>query len=247
MTARTVLPELPITELQRRFETCTPQRILSWVLRDSGLGRVAIASSFQAEGTTVIHMATRIRPDVEVLFLDTGFHFAETLAFKRQLTRQLRLNVRDIRSPSAGDRQPDSTGSPLYERDPNACCAQNKVLPWQRALEDLDAWITSMRRDSSWTRRDAPIVSAQELHDGRQVLKVNPVANWTRQDVWRYLKRHRLPHHPLYGLGIPSIGCAPCTRAVVGGEDERAGRWSGTMKVECGIHVPAEHEPPNPP
>ena len=102
-----------------------------------------------------------------------------------------------------------------------------------------DAWVTSMRRDSSWTRADASIVSETELPTGKRVLEINPVANWTRRDVWAYLKKHNLPHHPLYDLGYASIGCAPCSRAIRFGEDERAGRWAGSEKVECGIHVAA--------
>lgn len=235
---KTLLPEDLIREANARFEDAPPQEILRWALVESGLARVAIASAFQAEGTAVIHMATQIKPDVPILFLETGFHFAETLAFKERLTELLDLNVVDLTGEYTVDSQSERFGPRLYERDPHLCCELNKVIPWQRALVRLDGWITSMRRDSSWTRADTPIVSQQEIEGGGCVVKVNPIANWTLRDTWAYLKENEIPQSPLYALGYASIGCAPCTRAIFPGEDERAGRWAGQDKVECGIHVP---------
>jgi phosphoadenosine phosphosulfate reductase len=205
---------------------------------------VAVASAFQAEGTAIIHMAAGIRPDVPVLFLETGFHFAETLAFKQKLTDMLELNVIDLVGDHTVASQEEEFGPRLYERDPHLCCELNKVAPWRRALLQLDGWITSMRRDSAWTRADTPIVDQQEVEPDKMVVKVNPMANWTRRDVWAYLKKVDLPRNPLYDLGYASIGCAPCTRVVFPGEDERAGRWSGSQKVECGIHVPEASRQP---
>lgn len=235
---QTLLSEPMLRELNARFETSDPTEILGWALLDSGLERVAIASAFQAEGTAVMHMAAGIRPDVPILFLETGFHFAETLAFKQKLTETLGLNVIDLVGDYTVDSQSIEFGARLYERDPHLCCELNKVIPWRRALLRLDGWVTSMRRDSAWTRARAPIVGQEEVEPGKSVVKINPVANWTRRDVWAYLKEHDLPRNPLYDLGYASIGCAPCTRIVFPGEDERAGRWSGSQKVECGIHVP---------
>ena len=234
----TLLSEERVRELSLGFEEAAPREIVRWALEDAGLERVAVASAFQAEGTAVIHMAASVRPDVPILFLETGFHFAETLAFKERLTELLGLNVVDLTGDFTVDAQAEAFGPRLYERDPHLCCELNKVEPWRRALDGLDLWITSMRRDSAWTRRDTPIVSLAEAPSGRRVLKVNPIANWTRRDAWTYLREHDLPHNPLYELGYASIGCAPCTRAIQPGEDERAGRWSGSNKVECGIHVP---------
>lgn len=227
-----------ITELNARFETASPQTIVEWALVESGLDRIAIASAFQAEGTALMHMAVQVRPDVPILFLETGFHFAETLAFKRRMTELLGLNVVELTGDHTVESQTREFGPRLYERDPHLCCELNKVIPFRRALANLDAWLTSMRRDSSWTRADSPIVSRTEVDGGATVVKINPIANWTRRDAWRYLREHDLPHNPLYDLGYASIGCAPCTRAIAPGEDERAGRWSGTQKIECGIHVP---------
>ena len=228
---------IDVEALNERFETADPSEVLRWALEDSGLERVAIASAFQAEGTVVIHLATRIRPDVPILFLETGFQFAETLAFKQRLTELLGLNVVDLVGEYSNDRQEAEFGPRLYERDPELCCEINKVRPMFEALRGLDAWITSVRRDSSPTRADTPIVDRYELEPGREIVKVNPMATWTRPQVWRYLKDHDLPHNPLYDLGYASIGCAPCTRLRFAGEPERAGRWAGIAKWECGIHV----------
>jgi phosphoadenosine phosphosulfate reductase len=234
----TFIDEAAIAELNVRFENERPQSILRWALEESGLQRVAIASAFQAEGACVIHMSTQIRPDVPILFLETGFHFAETLAFKEQLTQELGLNVMDVVGEYTVDAQAATFGPRLYERDPTLCCELNKVVPFRRAQQELDLWVTSMRRDSSWTRRDATIVSVEHCGPGtHQLVKLNPIANWTKQEAWAYLREHDIPHNPLYDLGYASIGCAPCTRMVFPGEDERAGRWSGHIKTECGIHI----------
>jgi phosphoadenosine phosphosulfate reductase len=231
------LDERSIKDLNTRFESESPEKIVHWALQDSGLDRIALASAFQAEGTAIIHMAVGIRPDIPILFLETGFHFGETLAFKERLTEALDLNVVDLTGDHTVDSQTESFGPRLYERDPKLCCELNKVVPFARALRGFDAWMTSMRRDSAWTRKNTPIVSQTELEPGTTLVKVNPIANWTRRDAWTYLKDHSLPHNPLYDLGYESIGCAPCTRMVFPGEDERAGRWSGLLKTECGIHV----------
>jgi phosphoadenosine phosphosulfate reductase len=234
---RTLLPTAEIEALNARFETAHPSEILRWALEDSGLERVAIASAFQAEGTVAIHLATRIRPDVPILFLETGFQFAETLAFKERLAERLDLNVVELEGEYSNERQASEFGPRLYERDAERCCEINKVRPMFEALRGLDAWITSVRRDSSPTRTDTPIVDRYELEPGHEIVKVNPMATWTRPQIWRYLKEHDLPHNPLYDLGYASIGCAPCTRLRFAGEPERAGRWAGIAKWECGIHA----------
>jgi phosphoadenosine phosphosulfate reductase len=181
-------------------------------------------------------MATEIRPDIPILFLETGFHFAETLAFKEQLTELLGLRVVELVGEHTLESQEAAFGARLYERDPERCCDINKVQPMFEALRGLDGWITAFRRDSSPTRAAAPILDRYELEPGRWIVKVNPVANWTRRDTWEYLRENELPHNPLYDLGYASIGCAPCTRLRFTGEPERAGRWSGLSKWECGIH-----------
>lgn len=233
---QTLLSDQELMALNQRFERAHPREVVRWALEGSGIERVAIASAFQAEGTCVMHMATEIRPDVPVLFLETGFHFAETMAFRAQLTELLGLNVVDLIGDYNNQTQEAEFGPRLYERDPALCCEINKVRPMFEALRSLDAWITAFRRDSSPTRAETPIVDRYELEPGRWVVKVNPVANWSRRDTWAYLKEHDLPHNPLYDLGYASIGCAPCTRMRFLGEPERAGRWAGLSKWECGIH-----------
>lgn len=243
---RTLLSEESIVELNARFERAHPKEILRWALRESGIERVAIASAFQAEGTAVMHMTAGIRPGVPVLFLETGFHFDETIAFVDQLSRRLGLDVRPLRGEHTPETQEERFGPRLYERDPAACCEINKVRPMIAALRELDAWITAFRRDSSPTRSGASILDSYELEPGKRMLKINPVATWTRREVRHYLEEHDLPHNPLYDLGYSSIGCAPCTRMRLAGEPERAGRWAGLSKWECGIHEreTAQQQPP---
>jgi phosphoadenosine phosphosulfate reductase len=226
-----------IADLNAKFEDAHPRDVLRWALEQAGLGRIAIASAFQAEGTVVMHMATEIRPDVPVLFLETGYQFAETLAFKHRLTEMLGLRVIDLVGEYSVEEQAAELGERLYERDPELCCELNKVRPMFAALRELDAWITAYRRESSPTRANSPFVDRYELEPGRWIVKVNPIAAWTRREVWGYLREHGLPHNPLYDLGYASIGCAPCTRLRFPGEPERAGRWAGLAKWECGIQV----------
>lgn len=222
--------------LNERFERAEPAEIVAWAL--DAAERPAIASSFQVESTVVIYLATRIRPDVPVLFLETGFHFRETLELKDRLTRQLGLNVLDLRGDLTPGEQADAHGPRLFERDPSLCCELNKVRPLDRALARYDLWMTGLRPGSASTRTEVPVAERHRTSGGHELLKVNPVARWTHERARAYLEEHGLPHHPLYDVGYASIGCAPCTRALFSGEDERAGRWAGVDKVECGIHLP---------
>jgi phosphoadenosine phosphosulfate reductase len=153
------------------------------------------------------------------------------------MTERLGLNVIDIVGHHTVAQQEARHGPRLYERDPERCCDMNKVQPMFNALRDLDAWITAFRRESSPTRATSPFVEQYELEPARWIVKVNPMAAWTRRDVWGYLKDNDLPSNPLYDLGFSSIGCAPCTRMQFPGEPERAGRWAGKSKWECGIHA----------
>lgn len=241
----TLLPDDEIVALNARFEQAHPREILEWALADSGIDRIAIASAFQADGTVVMHLASQIRPDVPVLFLETGYQFAETLAFKERYAELVGLEVIDLYGEHTVASQSAEFGPRLYERDSDLCCEINKVRPMMQALRDLDGWITAFRRDSSPTRADAPFVQRYEVEEGRWIVKINPMAAWTRSMVWGYLREHDLPHNPLYDLGYASIGCAPCTRLRFAGEPERAGRWAGLSKWECGIHTDeAASQPP---
>ncbi len=242
----TLLSDEQIVGLNARFEQAHPREIIEWALGDSGLERVAIASAFQADGTVVMHMAAQIRPDVPVLFLETGYQFAETLAFKERYADLVGLKVIDLYGEHTVESQAAEHGPRLYERDSDRCCEINKVRPMMDALRDLDGWITAFRRDSSPTRADAPFVQRYEVVEDRWIVKINPMAAWSRAQVWGYLSEHDLPHNPLYDLGYASIGCAPCTRLRFAGEPERAGRWAGLSKWECGIHTDEAASQPKP-
>jgi phosphoadenosine phosphosulfate reductase len=165
---------------------------------------------------------------VPVLFLDTGFHFPETYAFKDQFVKQYNLNLVEY--------HPATDPGPLYATDPDRCCAIRKVEPMQRALAGVDAWITALRRDQSETRSDVDLLEYHEV-DGRPLVKVLPLAHWGRTEVWQYILGHGIPYHPLLDQGYSSIGCWPCTQRTLAGGDERSGRWSGTGKTECGLHT----------
>jgi phosphoadenosine phosphosulfate reductase len=240
---QTLLPVSEVLALNLKFEDAHPLDILRWTFEQSGLERLAIASAFQAEGTVVMHLATLIRPDAPILFLETGYQFAETLAFKEQLTERLGLNVVDLVGEHTVEQQAAVLGPRLFERNAELCCELNKVRPMFLALRELDGWVTAFRRESSPTRAAAPFVERYELEPGCPIVKVNPMAAWTRPQVWRYLKENDLPHNPLYDLGYASIGCAPCTRIRLPGEPERAGRWAGLSKWECGIHEAEAAQP----
>ncbi|MDH3232774.1 MAG: phosphoadenylyl-sulfate reductase [Alphaproteobacteria bacterium] len=199
-------------------------------------GRIALVSSFGAEAAVLLDLVARIEPATPVLFLETGKHFAESLAYRHALAEHIGLtNVRDIR-PDPSDLAAHDPDGTLNTRDPDACCAIRKVWPLETALDSYDAWFTGRKRFQTATRGALPAVEAA---DGR--IKVNPLARWGAEDVARYHEARGLPRHPLHEQGYLSIGCEPCTRPVAPGEDPRAGRWAARDKTECGIHsqVPA--------
>jgi phosphoadenosine phosphosulfate reductase len=185
--------------------------------------QIVLASSFQ--DCVLLDIAMRTAPDLEVVFLDTQYHFDETIEYVEHLQRRYDLNLTVM--------QPLVDPDDLWKVDTNECCTLRKVEPLARALDGKQAWMTGLRRTEASTRANAAIVG---LDVGRGVVKVNPLATWTDDDVAAYVRDHELPEHPLRSQGYPSIGCWPCTRAVAEGEDARAGRWSGTGKVECGLH-----------
>lgn len=239
MTPGFVSPEVHYLDLERGH----PETIIGWA--SETIERLAVATSFQSSGLVILDIIRRLRPQVPVLFLETGFHFPETLVFRTRITREWGLNLVDVRGDhGSAEGQARTYGDRLYERDPDKCCFINKVEPLQRALEDYDGWISGIRRDQSPLRADTPIVEAQMLPSGTEVLKIHPLANWTKADVARYVSEREIPTHPLLERGFASIGCAPCTRAIAAWEDERAGRWNGFDKTECGIHsFGREHGP----
>ncbi|WP_456428588.1 phosphoadenylyl-sulfate reductase [Rhodocaloribacter sp.] len=222
---------LDMPALNLRFEGASPETILGWAWRTFG-PEIAATSSFQTQSVPLLHMIARVAPEMPVFFLDTGFHFAETLAFRDRLRERFGLNVVAL-TPEDGHEAFRRRHGDLYRRDPDLCCFINKVEPLERAMKGMRAWISGIRRDQTLHRAATPIVSLGP--EGR--VKVCPLAGWTRRDVWRYLHDHELPEHPLLKKGYLSIGCAPCTQPVADGADERAGRWAGREKTECGLHL----------
>ena len=223
-----------LAELNERFDGRHPQEILLWAF--DNLGDIAVGTSFQLGGLVNIFFAREIIDPVPVLFLETGFHFPETLQYRDQLVREWGIDVIETQPTLGPERQAREIGPELYRTDPDQCCLLNKVLPMEAALEELDGWVTGVRRDQSPSRANTQIFESQELSSGKVVWKINPQAQQPRAWVETFVGAHGIPQHPLYAKGYLSIGCAPCTRPVGNDEDERAGRWDGFDKAECGIH-----------
>lgn len=201
-------------------------------VNDPALGRLAMVSSFGADSAVMLHHIALHRPDLDVLFIDTGKHFAETLEYVETLEAELGLgSIHYIRPDSKLVALEDSDNG-LWQKSPDLCCMLRKTFPLQDALSNYDSWITGRKRFQGATRAALPFFE----RDGEHV-KLNPLAKWSADDITAYVRKHDLPRHPLVAKGYLSIGCAPCTRAVKPGEDSRAGRWAGLNKVECGIHL----------
>ena len=209
--------------LSRQFEDAPASDVVAWAVNTYGDGLV-LASSFQ--DCVLLDIALKVAPDLEVVFLDTGFHFAETMWFADRVKQRYRMNLTVM--------HPKVEVGDLWQLDVDSCCGARKVEPLARALEGRAAWMTAVRRVEAPTRATTPIVS---LDVGRGLVKINPIATWTDEQVADYVTEHDLPVHPLVDRGYPSIGCWPCTRPVAPGEDPRAGRWSGQTKTECGLHA----------
>jgi len=182
----------------------------------------------------MVDLASRQVPGIDVIFLDTGYHFAETLGTRDAVDSIYDINLVTVEPRRTVPEQDAALGPRLFGRNPEICCHLRKVEPLQRALEPYSAWLTGLRREDSVTRRDTPVV---QWDPKRGMTKVNPIARWTQDDVDTYMADHGVLVNPLQDDGFPSIGCEPCTRRVAPGEDPRSGRWSGTGKTECGIHV----------
>jgi phosphoadenosine phosphosulfate reductase len=225
------------SRLAAALEGVSLPEVLRWAVAHFG-ERLAIGTSFGKDGLVLLDHLRTMAPTVPVLFLETGYHFPETLALRDQLVSAWGIHVVNIRPPQTVEEQDREFGKDLFTRDPDLCCFRRKVDPLRRELLGYDAWLTGVRRDQHAGRAAVPLVEWQELDPGiRGIFKLNPLAAWSRGQVDAYLDDHHLPRHPLWEQGYASIGCAPCTRKLRLGESERAGRWSGTGKVECGIHL----------
>ena len=195
--------------------------------------RLVLTCSWQKQSSVLVHMISEIQPDVRVVEFDTGLLFAETYRTREKLIERYPVQFERIEPELTVAEQAEAHGAELWKRDPDRCCAMRKVAPLEQALEGMDAWITGIRREQSTTRQSARKI---ELDERRGVIKVQPLADWTSRDVWRYIWKNSIPYNPLHDHGFPSIGCVPCTSSVSDGTDERSGRWTGTGKIECGLH-----------
>jgi phosphoadenosine phosphosulfate reductase len=211
-----------LAELNDEFERLPASKIIQWAVDSFG---PHLAMSASMTDSVLIDLATKVNPAIEVIFIDTGYHFPETLATVEEVRRRYGLNLRMMTVARQAEE--------LWQADPENCCSAVKVGQLDRALAGKDAWMSGLRRGEASTRAAAPIVS----RDLRGLVKLNPIATWTDEDVAEYIERHDIIVNPLTLQGYPSIGCMPCTSKVEDGEDPRAGRWRGKDKTECGLHL----------
>ena len=219
--------------LQCAADHWTPQHALTWAFEKFG-NRVAISSAFGAEGMVIIDMTSRIRPDFRLFTVDTEFLFPETYKLMDRIEERYGVTIERAYSLLSPEEQERTHGDALWSRNPDLCCNLRKVEPLRRKLGELNAWITSIRRDQTAARSGARRV---EWDTKFSLVKINPIVDWTSKQVWRYIHDHDVPYNELHNQDYPSIGCTHCTRAVRPGEDPRAGRWPGFAKTECGLHV----------
>jgi phosphoadenosine phosphosulfate reductase len=224
-----------IAAANHELAAATPQDVLRWAV-ERFHPKLLMATAFGAEGCCLLHMLAEIEPTVTVINLDTGYQFPETLAVRERIREKYGIAVEYIRPELTVAEYEAEHGGPLYPHRPDQCCHDRKVLPLRAAMTRIAplAWVSAIRKDQTDHRAVAGVVQWDAKF---QLVKVNPLLNWTKKDVWGFVIRHRVPYNPLHDQGYPSVGCWPCTRPVAAGEDDRAGRWAGKVKKECGLHV----------
>lgn len=221
-----------INQAAEELEHASPEQTLAWAVER--FPNIVLACSFGAEDVVLVDVLSKVKPSADVFYLDTEFHFKETYETRDRIAEAYpSLNFIQMKSTLTPAEQAEKYGDQLWESDPNVCCNLRKVEPLTRVLGRYDAWITGIRRDQAPTRANAKKVE----YDGKfGLIKFNPIADWTSDDTWTYIREQRIIYNPLHDQNYPSIGCAYCTRPVEPGEDPRAGRWSGNEKTECGLH-----------
>lgn len=240
-----IMPEQPLAKLEpteqllaelalksEELESAEPIEILRWAVDRFGKG-LTMGTAFGPEGMTILYMLSTFAPDTHVFNLDTGYQFKETLDLRDEVAEKYNIHVEMARADTTVEEYEAANGGPVYKTDPNRCCFDRKISVLRRAIVGKTAWISAIRRDQSPDRSVAPIVGWDSKFN---LVKVNPLANSTKSDVWSMIDKKKIPYNPLHDKGYSSIGCWPCTRATLLGEDERAGRWSGSQKTECGLH-----------
>ncbi len=226
-----------IDEAAAQLAEASPQAILRWAV-EQFFPRLTMATAFGAEGCCIIHMLAEIEPRVRIFNLETGYQFPETLELRERLRERYGVEVEYIRPELTVAEYEAEHGGPLYEMRPDQCCHDRKIVPLRQAIAGYDAWISAIRKDQTQDRAKAAVIQWDPKFD---LVKVNPLLGWTRREVWAFIMKNNVPYNPLHDRNYPSIGCWPCTRPIGAGEDERAGRWAGQVKKECGLHV-IEHE-----
>lgn len=225
-----------LDELRRhsqQLETATPREVLEWAV-ENYFPKLTMATAFGPEGCVIIHLLASIEPRVHIFNLDTGYQFQETLDLRDRIHQRYGIDV-ELKQPASTVAQYEAQhGGPLYKSNPDQCCRDRKIKVLEQAALGWKAWMSGIRRDQSPDRAKAAIIGWDKKFN---LVKISPLANWTKKDVWKLITDENIPYNPLHDQGYTSIGCFPCTRAVMFGEDERAGRWSGTGKVECGLHT----------
>lgn len=215
----------------------SPQAVLKWAVAEF-YPRLTMATAFGPEGNCIIHMLADIEPRVRVFNLDTGYQFRETLELRERIKERYGIAVEMVQPDLTVAEYEAEHGGPLYTHRPDQCCHDRKIVPLRRAIVGYDAWISAIRKDQTADRAHAEVVQWDAKFG---LVKINPLLHWTKKDVWKFILDNDVPYNPLHDQGYPSVGCWPCTRAVQDGDDDRAGRWAGTMKKECGLHV-IEHQ-----
>lgn len=231
-----VLTAEEIAAADAKLAGATAREVLRWAVETFGR-KLAMATAFGAEGCCLIHMLAEIDPPpsgTRIFNLETGYQFAETLELRERIKERYGIEVEYIRPEQTVAEYEAEHGGPLYRHRPDQCCYDRKMVPLRRAVEGYEAWISAIRRDQTADRAAARVVQWDAKFS---LVKINPLLAWTRRDVWDFILKNDVPYNPLHDQGYPSIGCWPCTQAVEEGADERAGRWAGTRKKECGLHV----------
>ncbi|MCA9258408.1 MAG: phosphoadenylyl-sulfate reductase [Planctomycetales bacterium] len=228
-----------LSQASDQLESATPEEIIAWGAAHFGEG-LTMATAFGPEGCVILSMIAEVAPETYVFNLDTGYQFLETLDLRDRIARKYGVEV-DLLTPELSVPEYEAqNGGPVYKTDPNRCCMDRKLSVLRKAVVGRTAWMSGIRRDQSDDRKRAAIVGWDAKF---RLVKISPLANWTKKDVWKRIMEADVPYNPLHDRGYPSIGCWPCTRAVLDGEtDERAGRWSGTAKTECGLHSLEERD-----
>jgi len=226
-----------ITAACRELEGKSPQEALCWAVKRFH-PRLTMATAFGAEGCCLIHMLAEIEPAVRIFNLETGYQFAETQELRERIKERYGIEVEYVRPDLTVAEYEEEHGGPLYNLYSDQCCHDRKMIPLRRAIVGYDAWISAIRRDQTSHRAAAGVVQWDAKF---ALVKINPLLTWTKREVWGFIHKYDIPYNPLHDQGYPSIGCWPCTRPVGEGEDDRAGRWFGTAKKECGLHV-IEHQ-----